>query len=110
MDLKRPLLAGLCALLIGTVVPTPVQARLIPKKPYKVLWREEHGRIDTASVCANFSRATLDYRQCRSYAVDVFKRKCRKYTRRYEQAGSATRQTERRMKRKFCSAYRRFSP
>lgn len=110
MELKRPLLAALCGLFVSTTLPTDVEARLIPKKPYKVTWSEDSGRIDTTSVCANFARSTLEYRQCRSYAVDVLKEKCKSYTRRYEMAGSTTRQRERKLMRKFCSASRRFSP
>lgn len=110
MELRHTLLPTLCALLICTTLPADVDARLKEKKPYKVHWSERDGRIDTASVCGNFARSSLDYRKCRSYAVDVFKRKCRTYRHRLEKAGQATRARERRMMQKFCSASRRFSP
>lgn len=110
MELRSVLLPSLCALLICIAPPEDADARLKEKKPYKVRWSEHGGHIDTSSVCNDFARSSLEYRQCRSYAVDVFKRKCRKYRDRLESAGAATRAKERRMKQKFCSASRRFSP
>lgn len=110
MELKRKLSYALCALLICTILPGTADARLKQKTPYKVRWSEHNGRIDTASVCADFARSSLDYRKCRSYAVDVFKRKCRQYTNRVDKAGPATWAREKKLMRKFCSASGRFSP
>lgn len=110
MDLRNSLLPAFCALLICTAPPADVDARLKQKKPYKVQWSEDGGRIDTSSVCGNLARSSLEYRECRSYAVDVFKSKCRKYRRRLEKAGGTSRARERRTMQKFCSASRRFSP
>ena len=110
MELKQTLAAVLSGALICAALPTDADARLKPKKPYKVQWAEHGNRIDTSSVCGNFARSSLEFRECRSYAVEVFKRKCRKYKRRYEQAGYTAKRRERRKMMKFCGAYRQFSP
>jgi len=110
MELSTRLFTVLALVLAIGTPPSPADARLKPKKAYKVQWEEHGNRIDTATVCGNFARSSLEFRECRSYAVDVFKRKCRKYRQRYDNAGYSGKRRERKMMRKFCSASRRFSP
>lgn len=77
-----------------------------PKQAYKLSWEEKNHRIVSTSICAQFDRGSLDYRRCRSYALDYFQEKCHKHSRKHERAGGKERKTQRRLKDKYCAAYR----
>ncbi len=50
-------------------------ADTIPQKP-PVQYRYSHWRIDNASVCFNYPRGSVIYRNCRSHALQLFKQRC----------------------------------
>ncbi len=98
------LLAAVCFAL----QPLDVSAgRINPKKKYRVKWEEQNSHILIASVCADYGRNTLDFRRCRSYALDLFKSRCSKHTRKYKNAGGAKKRKERQLKQKYCAAARK---
>lgn len=55
--------------------------RITKKQTYQFSYEETNGLIDTASVCQEYEYGSLDQRQCRSYATDVFTEKCQENTR-----------------------------
>lgn len=49
---------------------------------YRAQWRQYDNRIDQDSVCENFTRASVERRECRKAAQVHFKELCREWTRR----------------------------
>lgn len=81
--------------------------RVKPKKHYSLDWQEQQGQVVLSSVCAGFVSTSLDYRLCRSYALDHFTALCRQHSDQYKKAGGQRRERERRLKQAYCSAARR---
>lgn len=77
-----------------------------PKKAYRFSWKERNGYIDTTTICDRYRKGSLDYRKCRSYALDYFKAKCKKYTDLVDSSGGPHRDKYRAEKRKHCTTYR----
>ncbi len=94
------------ALLIALLSSAP-QARVKPKAVYDIKWREQAGRIVMTSVCARFRRGSLDYRQCRSFALDHFTRLCEHHRQKLHSSGGQARERHRTLSRKYCSAARK---
>ncbi|MCY1349666.1 hypothetical protein D9M69_358710 [compost metagenome] len=74
---------------------------------YYAEWTAINNYIDGTSVCENHKRGSIDYRECRKGAKQLFKEQC--------QAWSARSQSNRkswsnRMKLSYCSAASSFSP
>lgn len=77
------------------------------KRTYAAQWAINDNRIDGTSVCANYRRGSIEYRECRKGAKVYFREKCREWGRRLEknrnEAGEASEQ-------RFCSAGEGFNP
>lgn len=106
--MRRLMLCIVLCFAIG--LSTAEAGKLKPKKHYRVTWEESGGRIDSVSVCADHKRGSIPYRECRSYAVDLFAERCAKHTRGVERSGGRKREKERVLKGKFCNIADRFYP
>jgi len=62
-------------MMVIALIATPINARdqqqTIPK------WKEENDTIIYKSVCYNYKKGSLDYRDCRNKAAKIFKKKCK---------------------------------
>jgi hypothetical protein len=74
-----------------------------------VRWRESGGEIVSSTVCADYRKGSIKYRECRSQARQLFKRNCQKYTSDYRNAQSSNLSVKAN-KSKFCSAANKFRP
>lgn len=54
-----------------------------------VMWRVKGKQIDYSSVCYNYQKNTVDWRDCRSQAVGVFKQRCSQYQRQADKPGAS---------------------
>lgn len=66
---------------------------------YRAEWSVGDNRIDYGSVCSNYRKGSIEYRECRKGAKQWFKQQCA----RYRSSGSA-------LKERYCSAASGFSP
>ncbi len=77
------------------------------KRTYAAQWSITDNRIEGGSVCANYRRGSIEYRECRKGAKVYFREKCREWgTRRSQQGSDASQAIEQR----FCSAGDGFNP
>lgn len=67
------------------------------KRTYRAEWVVDDDQIDGTSVCRNWRRGSIEYRECRKGAKVYFKEQCKR------SAESATRQ-------RYCSAASGFNP
>jgi hypothetical protein len=77
------------------------------KRTYAVQWTINSNRIDGSSVCANYRRGSIEYRECRKGAKVYFREKCREWSKRRDIDGSDASQA---LKERFCSAGDGFNP
>lgn len=66
---------------------------------YEATWQVVNNEIDSTSVCLNYRRGSIEYRECRKGAKQWFKDQCRSAS----SPSDATR-------RRYCSAASSFSP
>ena len=66
--------------------------------------------IDSASVCNNLKRGSVDYRDCRSNALEFFKQRCEQLKQSVENQGMNAPDDLRHEKDMFCHAASTFSP
>jgi hypothetical protein len=71
------------------------------KRTYAAEWTINHNRIDDSSVCANYRRGSIEYRECRKGAKVYFREKCREWGKRRAKDGSDASQA---IEERFCSA------
>lgn len=77
------------------------------KRTYAAQWTIADNRIEGSSVCANYRRGSIEYRECRKGAKVYFREKCREWgSRRSQQRSDASQALEQR----FCSASNGFNP
>lgn len=77
------------------------------KRTYAAQWSFTDNRIEGSSVCANYRRGSIEYRECRKGAKVYFREKCREWgNRRSQQRSDASQALEQR----FCSAGDGFNP
>lgn len=77
------------------------------KTTYSAAWEAVDNRIDGRSVCANYRRGSIEYRECRKGAKQYFHEECRTWRARYNN----DRMTHSdRMKIRYCSAASSFNP
>jgi hypothetical protein len=69
---------------------------------YRAIWQVSDNQIDYTSVCLNYGRGSIDYRECRKGARQWFKRECQKFSR---DGNSQSLERQR-----YCSAASGFSP
>lgn len=74
-----------------------------------VSWKTRDGRIDYGSVCHDYRRGSIEYRDCRVRAVEVFETRCREYTERLSGAGRHAGPDLRR-REMYCSAAAGYRP
>lgn len=74
---------------------------------YTANWTAINNRIDSRSVCANYRRGSIDYRECRKAAKQHFHEQCREWR---DQADNDREAWSIRMQRRYCSAASGFSP
>jgi hypothetical protein len=70
---------------------------------YLATWHVINDDIDSSSVCLNYKRGSIDYRECRKGAKQWFKDQCQQAGRGAGEGGGIT-------KRRYCSAASTFSP
>lgn len=66
--------------------------------------------IDSASMCNNLKRGSVDYRDCRSNALEFFKQRCEQLKQQVENQGMNASADLRHEKDMFCHAAATFSP
>ncbi|KFE57474.1 hypothetical protein IV01_03910 [Pseudomonas syringae] len=77
------------------------------KRTYAAEWAINDNRIDGSSVCGNYRRGSIEYRECRKGAKVYFREKCREWGKRW----SADHQdASKAMEQRFCSAGDGFNP
>ncbi len=77
------------------------------KRTYAAEWAINSNRIDGSSVCANYRRGSIEYRECRKGAKVYFREKCREWGKRRDRDGSDASQT---VQERFCAAGEGFNP
>lgn len=77
------------------------------KRTYAAEWAINSNRIDGTSVCANYRRGSIEYRECRKGAKVYFREKCREWGKRRDKDGSDASQA---IEERFCSAGESFNP
>lgn len=77
------------------------------KRTYFAQWLVEANRIDDASVCSNYRRGSIEYRECRKGAKVYFRDQCREWGKRGEQSAAAV---SRSAQERFCNAASTFNP
>lgn len=75
-----------------------------------VSWETRDGRIDYGSVCRDYRRGSIKYRDCRVHAVEVFETRCREHTARLRDAGRHAGTDLRRRREMYCSAAAGYRP
>lgn len=74
---------------------------------YQVSWTSINNHIDGRTVCNNFRRGSIDYRECRKAAKQHFHEECRTWRARYKESRSDQSDS---MKTRYCVAASSFSP
>lgn len=74
---------------------------------YRAQWISVNNYIDSSSVCANYRRGSIEYRECRKGAKQHYHEECRRWRKQYELDGN---DHSERMKLRYCSAANTFSP
>ncbi|MCY1365244.1 hypothetical protein D9M69_520830 [compost metagenome] len=74
---------------------------------YIASWTVVDNYIDGGTVCGNYKRGSIDYRECRKGAKQFFKNECRAWGERWENHREPRND---RMKQRYCSAANSFSP
>lgn len=77
------------------------------KRTYFAQWLVEANRIDDGSVCGNYRRGSIEYRECRKGAKVYFRDQCKEWGKRSDQNGAAV---SRFAQERFCSAASTFNP
>lgn len=77
------------------------------KRTYFAQWLVEANRIDDGSVCSNYRRGSIEYRECRKGAKVYFRDQCKEWGKRWDQNGAAV---SRFTQERFCSAASTFNP
>lgn len=77
------------------------------KRTYFAQWLVEANRIDDGSVCGNYRRGSIEYRECRKGAKVYFRDQCKEWGKRWDQSGAAA---SRFAQERFCSAASMFNP
>lgn len=77
------------------------------KRTYAAEWTVNNNRIDGSSVCANYRRGSIEFRECRKGAKVYFREKCREWGKRRDKDGSEASQAT---QERFCSAGDGFNP
>lgn len=67
-------------------------------------------KIDNSSVCRNYKYGSVDYRDCRSGALQYFVKRCDELKQRVENLGTSAPDVTRHEKEMFCHAASTFSP
>ncbi|MES1944828.1 hypothetical protein PC39_11954 [Salinisphaera sp. PC39] len=75
-----------------------------------VSWETRDGRIDHGSVCRDYRRGSIEYRDCRVHAVELFETRCREHTARLRDAGRQAGPALRRRREMYCSAAAGYRP
>lgn len=77
------------------------------KRTYAAEWTVINDRIEGTSVCANYRRGSIEYRECRKGAKVYFREKCREWSARASKDHADFSQA---IKQRFCSAGDNFNP
>jgi len=77
------------------------------KRTYAAEWAINDNRIDGSSVCSNYRRGSIEYRECRKGAKVYFREKCREWGKRWS---ADHREASKAMEQRFCSAGDGFNP
>ncbi|MCS3469293.1 hypothetical protein M2401_003031 [Pseudomonas sp. JUb42] len=77
------------------------------KRTYFAQWLVEANRIDDSSVCGNYRRGSVEYRECRKGAKVYFRDQCQSWGKRWDQSGGVGSKVA---QERFCSAASNFNP
>lgn len=77
------------------------------KRTYFAQWLVEANRIDDSSVCGNYRRGSVEFRECRKGAKVYFRDQCHSWGKRWDQSGGAGSKAA---QERFCSAASSFNP
>ncbi|MFS2158256.1 hypothetical protein ACCD10_12955 [Pseudomonas sp. Pseusp122] len=77
------------------------------KRTYFAQWLVEANRIDDSSVCGNYRRGSVEFRECRKGAKVYFRDQCQSWGKRWDQSGGAGSKAA---QERFCSAASSFNP
>ena len=81
------------------------------KRTYVAEWTINNNRIDGSTVCTNYRRGSIEYRECRKGAKVYFREKCREEGQlRSRKAGSNNSNNSEAVEQRFCSAGEGFNP
>ncbi|GFM66472.1 hypothetical protein Q1J52_14590 [Pseudomonas lijiangensis] len=77
------------------------------KRTYRAVWSITDNRIEGSSVCTNWPRGSIEYRECRKGAKVYFREQCKSWSRQWDRshAGSSKAAQQR-----YCSAGEGFNP
>lgn len=77
------------------------------KRTYAAEWAINDNRIEGSSVCTNYRRGSIEYRECRKGAKVYFREKCREWGKR---SGTDRSDSSKAIEQRFCSAGEGFNP
>jgi len=77
------------------------------KRTYAAEWAITDNRIEGSSVCTNYRRGSIEYRECRKGAKVYFREKCREWGKRWSNDRNASSKA---IEQRFCSAGEGFNP
>lgn len=95
--------------LVLLIASSFVLAESIPEKP-PISYTYTDFVIDNSTVCQNYKRGSVIYRNCRSYALEFFRDKCDSFTREVENLGNNAPSTTTNSKSMFCHAASSYTP
>ncbi len=95
--------------LVLLITSFSVMAESIPEKP-PISYSYTNWEIDYSTVCQNYKRGSVIYRNCRSYALEFFRDQCDDFTRQVDNYGSNASVQTIKHKDMFCHASASYTP
>ncbi|RMQ42251.1 hypothetical protein ALQ04_01092 [Pseudomonas cichorii] len=77
------------------------------KRTYRALWSITDNRIDGSSVCSNWRKGSIEYRECRKGAKVYFREQCKSWGKQWDRAHA---DSSRAAQQRYCSAGEGFNP
>ncbi len=77
------------------------------KRTYRAVWSITDNRIDGSSVCTNWPKGSIEYRECRKGAKVYFREQCKSWSRQWDRSRASSSKAA---QQRYCSAGEGFNP
>lgn len=77
------------------------------KRTYRAVWSITDNRIEGSSVCTNWSKGSIEYRECRKGAKVYFREQCKSWGRQWDRTQA---DSSKAAQQRYCSAGEGFNP